>query len=54
MSGAELTAAVTSLDGNANGRLDRGDHVPGPHSADEIDLVGVLLPKFRHFDAGEA
>ena len=54
MSGAELTAAVTSLDGNANGRLDRGDHVPGPQSPDEIDLVGVLLPKFRHFDAGEA
>jgi Ca2+-binding EF-hand superfamily protein len=54
MSGAELTAAVASLDGNGNGRLDRGDHVPGPQSPDDIDLVGVLLPKFRHFDAGEA
>jgi hypothetical protein len=54
MSGDELTAAVASLDGNGNGRLDRGDHVPGPQSPDEIDLVGVLLPKFRHFDAGQA
>lgn len=51
MSQAELTVAVSSLDGNDNGRLDRGDHVPGPSSADEIDLVGVLLPRFRHFDA---
>ena len=50
MSSAELTAAVASLDGNGNGRLDHGDHVPGPHSPDDIDLIGVLLPKFRHFD----
>ena len=50
MSKAELTAAVSSLDANGNGRLDHGDHVPGPGSADEIDLIGVLLPKFRHFD----
>ena len=50
MSEAELTAAVASLDANGNGRLDRGDHVPGPASPDEIDLVGVLLPRFRHFD----
>lgn len=50
MSEAELTAAVSSLDANGNGRLDHGDHVSGPGSADEIDLIGVLLPKFRHFD----
>jgi Ca2+-binding EF-hand superfamily protein len=50
MSEAELTAAVSSLDANGNGRLDRGDNVQGPGSADEVDLVGVLLPKFRHFD----
>jgi Ca2+-binding EF-hand superfamily protein len=51
MSEAELAAAVSSLDTNDNGRLDHGDHVGGPSSADEIDLIGVLLPKFRHFDA---
>jgi Ca2+-binding EF-hand superfamily protein len=50
MSKAELTTAVSSLDGNGNGRLDHGDQVAGPHSADDIDLIGVLLPKFRHFD----
>jgi Ca2+-binding EF-hand superfamily protein len=50
MSQAELTTAVASLDGNGNGRLDHGDHVGGPASADDIDLIGVLLPKFRHFD----
>lgn len=50
MSEAELTVAVTSLDANGDARLDHGDHVPGPGSADDIDLVGVLLPKFRHFD----
>jgi Ca2+-binding EF-hand superfamily protein len=50
MSEAELTAAVSSLDTNGNGRLDHGDHVGGPASADEVDLIGVLLPKFRHFD----
>lgn len=51
MSEPELNAAVASLDANGNGRLDRGDHVPGPASPDEIDLIGVLLPRFRHFDA---
>ena len=51
MSEPELNAAVASLDANGNGRLDRGDHVPGPASPDEIDLIGVLLPRFRHLDA---
>jgi Ca2+-binding EF-hand superfamily protein len=54
MSEAELTAAVASLDANGNGRLDHGDHVPGPASPDEIDLIGVLLPRFRHFDGAGA
>jgi Ca2+-binding EF-hand superfamily protein len=51
MSEAELTAAVSSLDTNGNGFLDRADQVGGPPSGDDVDLIGVLLPKFRHFDA---
>ena len=51
MSSAELEAGVASLDADGNGRLNHDDHVPGPHSPDEVDLIGVLLPKFRHFGA---
>lgn len=49
---AELTAGVATLDTDGNGRLDHRDHVPGPPvDHDTVDLIGVLLPHLRDFDA---
>ncbi len=51
MSAAEIKAAVTALDDNHDGRVSHDDHVPGPPSGDAVDLVGLLLPHLRDFDA---
>lgn len=52
MSEAELTALVGRLDADGDGVIGRGDPVPGPPIRDtEVDLVGLLLPKLREFDA---
>lgn len=48
---AEIAAAVASLDADANGILDPHDHLPGPPADDGVDLIGVLLPRLRDFDA---
>ena len=43
ISDAELTVAVTALDIDGSGSLDRADHVDGVHDAGTVDLIGVLL-----------
>jgi Ca2+-binding EF-hand superfamily protein len=51
MSEAEMAAAVATLDANDDGSLNRDDHLPGPPQHDEIDLIGLLLPQLRQYDA---
>ena len=52
MSEAEMAAAVATLDADDDGALTRGDHLPGPpQAADEVDLIGLLLPQLRQYDA---
>lgn len=47
----EIVAAVTPLDADGNGRIDPRDHLPGPPADGAVDLIGVLLPRLRDFDA---
>lgn len=51
MSEAEMAAAVATLDATDDGTLNRDDHLPGPPQNDEIDLIGLLLPQLRQYDA---
>lgn len=47
----EVAAAVASLDADGNSILDRHDHLPGPPADEGVDLIGILLPRLRDFDA---
>jgi Ca2+-binding EF-hand superfamily protein len=49
---AELTVVVSLLDADGDGVIGREDKIPGPPVRDaEVDLIGLLLPKLREFDA---
>ncbi|WP_284614709.1 EF-hand domain-containing protein [Aquabacterium humicola] len=52
ISEAEMAAAVATLDADDDGTLNHDDHLPGPpQAADDVDLIGLLLPQLRQYDA---